>query len=130
MDDHYQSPTANISQLVSSLEVLECDQYHALNERYQNYQNHYHPPPWLTAEIKLYGHQNFRPYLDTGNFIRRRNERERARVRNVNEGFERLRDALPLTSTQRDKRLSKVETLRLAINYIRHLQAILNEDND
>src|SRR5690625_5041698 len=62
--------------------------------------------------------------LDSTTFIRRRNERERTRVRNVNEGFEKLRGHLPLMANQRDKRLSKVETLRLAISYIKHLQQL------
>lgn len=58
-------------------------------------------------------------------FIRKRNERERIRVRNVNEGYARLRDHLPLEPTE--KRLSKVETLRGAIKYIKLLQNILSD---
>lgn len=81
-------------------------------------------------------------HLDTGTFIRRRNERERTRVRNVNEGFERLRAHLPpiyatptghsSSGQQRERkpvesrRLSKVETLRLAIAYIKQLQEALS----
>jgi len=60
-------------------------------------------------------------------FIRKRNERERMRVRNVNEGYASLRDHLPLEPT--DKRLSKVETLRGAIRYIKLLESLL-ENND
>ncbi|XP_048864342.1 achaete-scute homolog 4-like [Brienomyrus brachyistius] len=56
-------------------------------------------------------------------FIRKRNERERQRVRCVNEGYARLREHLP--QEFEDKRLSKVETLRAAINYIKHLQRVL-----
>ncbi|XP_062971843.1 achaete-scute homolog 4 [Cynocephalus volans] len=56
-------------------------------------------------------------------FLRKRNERERQRVRCVNEGYARLRDHLPRQLT--DKRLSKVETLRAAIGYIKHLQELL-----
>ncbi|XP_037369576.1 achaete-scute homolog 4 [Talpa occidentalis] len=56
-------------------------------------------------------------------FLRKRNERERQRVRCVNEGYARLRDHLPRELA--DKRLSKVETLRAAIGYIRHLQELL-----
>lgn len=74
----------------------------------------------------FYGQYNL---LDTTTFIRRRNERERTRVRNVNDGFERLRNHLPLLPNQRDKRLSKVETLRLAIAYIKQLQEALLLDN-
>ena len=64
--------------------------------------------------------------LDTTTFIRKRNERERTRVRNVNEGFDRLRTHLPLLPNQKDKRLSKVETLRFAIEYIKQLQDLLD----
>ncbi|XP_029351376.1 achaete-scute homolog 4-like [Echeneis naucrates] len=57
-------------------------------------------------------------------FIRKRNERERHRVRCVNEGYARLREHLP--QEFEDKRLSKVETLRAAIDYIKHLQNLLD----
>ncbi|XP_077531386.1 uncharacterized protein LOC144143493 [Haemaphysalis longicornis] len=63
-------------------------------------------------------------------FIRRRNERERQRVRHVNDGFERLRCRLPLPARDKDRRLSKVETLRYAISYIRHLQRTLGMADD
>lgn len=56
-------------------------------------------------------------------FIHKRNERERHRVRCVNEGYARLRDHLPRELA--GKRLSKVETLRAAIGYIKHLQELL-----
>ncbi|NXQ34097.1 ASCL4 protein, partial [Alaudala cheleensis] len=57
-------------------------------------------------------------------FIRKRNERERQRVRCVNEGYTRLKEHLPKEFA--DKRLSKVETLRAAISYIKHLQNLLD----
>ncbi|XP_028934651.2 achaete-scute homolog 4 [Ornithorhynchus anatinus] len=57
-------------------------------------------------------------------FIRKRNERERQRVRCVNEGYARLREHLPQELA--DKRLSKAETLRAAIGYIKHLQSLLD----
>ncbi|XP_074605460.1 uncharacterized protein LOC141858573 [Brevipalpus obovatus] len=67
--------------------------------------------------------------LDNRTIVRRRNERERTRVRNVNEGFERLRQHLPSMRNQKEKRLSKVETLREAINYIRYLQNQLSKED-
>lgn len=60
--------------------------------------------------------------------IRRRNERERERVRCVNEGYIRLKEHLPIEN--KDKRISKVETLRGAIKYIKHLQKLLGKDAD
>ncbi|XP_052809388.1 achaete-scute homolog 4-like [Mya arenaria] len=60
--------------------------------------------------------------------FRRRNERERDRVRNVNEGYLKLKEHLPLENKER--RLSKVETLRLAIDYIKCLQQVLSDQRD
>ena len=62
---------------------------------------------------------------NNSSFIRKRNEKERARVKNVNEGFDRLRRHLPASIYKKEKRLSKVETLRLAISYIQQLNSIL-----
>ncbi|XP_076336156.1 uncharacterized protein LOC143239175 [Tachypleus tridentatus] len=70
-------------------------------------------------------YSNYEYWLEPS-FICRRNERERLRVRSVNDGFERLRNHLPL----RDRRLSKVETLRMAINYIRDLENKLKETGE
>ncbi|KAK2821101.1 hypothetical protein Q7C36_020444 [Tachysurus vachellii] len=58
-------------------------------------------------------------------FIQKRNERERQRVKCVNQGYAKLREHLPGTAA--DKRLSKVETLRAAIQYIKHLQRLVDE---
>lgn len=59
-------------------------------------------------------------------FIQKRNERERQRVKCVNQGYAKLRDHLPGRSS--DKRLSKVETLRAAIRYIKYLQGLVEEE--
>ncbi|UXI15973.1 MAK10-like protein [Sarcoptes scabiei] len=69
--------------------------------------------------------EGYTSFFDASTFIKRRNERERTRVRNVNDGFERLQNHLPLLPNQRYKRLSKVETLRTAIAYIKHLESLL-----
>ncbi|XP_061167700.1 achaete-scute homolog 2-like [Saccostrea echinata] len=61
-------------------------------------------------------------------FIRKRNERERDRVRCVNDGYARLKEQLPLEN--KHKRISKVEILRRAIDYIKYLNAILETDNE
>uniref|UniRef100_A0A0R3RM90 BHLH domain-containing protein n=1 Tax=Elaeophora elaphi TaxID=1147741 RepID=A0A0R3RM90_9BILA len=55
--------------------------------------------------------------------VLRRNERERKRVQQVNLGFIHLRDRVPHSATS--KKLSKVETLREAARYIKHLQDLL-----
>jgi achaete-scute complex protein len=58
--------------------------------------------------------------------IRRRNERERERVRCVNDGYIRLKEHLPIKN--KNKRISKVETLRGAIRYIKYLQTVLGDE--
>lgn len=74
--------------------------------------------------FSFHGHLGVYDYSFEPTFIRKRNERERQRVRCVNEGYARLREHLP--QEFEDKRLSKVETLRAAINYINHLQGLLD----
>ncbi|XP_068745010.1 achaete-scute homolog 1-like [Montipora capricornis] len=59
--------------------------------------------------------------------ILRRNERERNRVKLVSDGFATLRKHIP--TTPMNKKLSKVETLRTAIEYIKYLQRMLSESN-
>lgn len=58
--------------------------------------------------------------------LRRRNERERDRVKCVNDGYLRLKEHLPIEN--KDKRISKVETLRSAIKYIKYLRRLLGEE--
>lgn len=62
-------------------------------------------------------------YTLHSNSVARRNERERNRVRFINKTFSRLRQHLPCSEK---KKLSKVDTLRTAIRYIKHLQHILD----
>lgn len=58
--------------------------------------------------------------------VARRNERERNRVKLVNHGFANLRQQLP--NGANNKKMSKVETLRSAVSYIRQLQLLLDEE--
>lgn len=74
--------------------------------------------PVLPAPFGLY-ERPFEPVL-----VQRRNERERQRVRCVNQGYTKLRNHLP--GQNRAKRLSKVETLRAAIRYIKFLQDLMD----
>ncbi|XP_007259060.2 achaete-scute homolog 1a [Astyanax mexicanus] len=57
--------------------------------------------------------------------VARRNERERNRVKLVNSGFATLREHVPHGAA--NKKMSKVETLRSAVEYIRALQQLLDE---
>lgn len=65
----------------------------------------------------------------------KRNARERNRVRYINNCFDVLRDILPSTlnqevpnETAHQRKLSKVETLKQAIDYIKLLTNILQQD--
>lgn len=51
------------------------------------------------------------------------NERERQRMHKLNNAFQALREAIPHVKT--DKKLSKIETLTLAKNYIKSLTSII-----
>ncbi|XP_031623538.1 achaete-scute complex protein T8 [Contarinia nasturtii] len=74
--------------------------------------------------------------------VARRNARERNRVKQVNNGFAALRDRIPEEVAEAFeaqgngrgsiKKLSKVETLRMAVEYIRSLEHLLeiNHDSD
>lgn len=75
--------------------------------------------------------------------VARRNARERNRVKQVNNGFATLRSHIPpsvaaaLTteksnsrSSSASKKLSKVETLKMAVEYIRSLQQMLDDHNN
>ncbi|XP_050048415.1 uncharacterized protein [Dermacentor andersoni] len=55
--------------------------------------------------------------------VARRNERERNRVRLVNMGFAALRQHVP--NFTQNKKMSKVDTLRSAVDYIKALQELL-----
>ncbi|PVD28039.1 hypothetical protein C0Q70_10620 [Pomacea canaliculata] len=61
--------------------------------------------------------------------VARRNERERNRVKLINMTFATLREHLPQYASKggKNRKMSKVETLRAAIDYIRQLQT-LTED--
>ncbi|KAH8396159.1 hypothetical protein KR222_004257, partial [Zaprionus bogoriensis] len=81
------------------------------------------------------------PLLIGGASVVRRNARERNRVKQVNNGFSQLRQHIPvaiiadLSNGRRgigpgaNKKLSKVSTLRMAVEYIRRLQRLI-DDND
>ncbi|XP_013108053.1 achaete-scute complex protein T3 [Stomoxys calcitrans] len=77
---------------------------------------------------------NAMPYGEQLPSVARRNARERNRVKQVNNGFSNLRQHIPqsvinaLSSGGRgaSKKLSKVDTLRIAVEYIRGLQDLLD----
>ncbi|PAA56165.1 hypothetical protein BOX15_Mlig020777g1 [Macrostomum lignano] len=54
------------------------------------------------------------------------NQRERKRMRSINAAFDGLRRRLPIEQKE-DRKLSKVETLKYAIQYIKNLAEVLRE---
>ena len=66
--------------------------------------------------------------------VARRNERERNRVKLINNTFSRLREHIPAALMneapgKKSKKLSKVDTLRGAIDYIKGLKQLLDESD-
>lgn len=57
------------------------------------------------------------------------NMRERRRMKSINDAFEALRTCIP-SNVQAERRLSKVDTLRLAIRYISYLADIVQTCDD
>lgn len=102
----------------------------------KNYVTH-DSPPNLQYRKKVHFRTN--PYTGPqAASIARRNARERNRVKQVNDGFNALRRHLPasvvaaLSGGARrgsGKKLSKVDTLRMVVEYIRYLQQLLDESD-
>ncbi|KAI5634336.1 helix-loop-helix DNA-binding domain-containing protein [Phthorimaea operculella] len=83
---------------------------------------------------KTYLHQ---PYPTQPASVARRNARERNRVKQVNNGFAALRQHIPSAVASAlaggrgaSRKLSKVDTLRLAVEYIKSLKRLLEESED
>uniref|UniRef100_A0A8C9SGG7 BHLH domain-containing protein n=1 Tax=Scleropages formosus TaxID=113540 RepID=A0A8C9SGG7_SCLFO len=82
-------------------------------------------PPFIPYLPTFHGHFGVYECPFEPAFIQKRNERERQRVKCVNQGYAKLREHLP--GGTGDKRLSKVETLRAAIRYIKQLQELVTQ---
>ena len=74
----------------------------------------------MKSSYKHVPHREKAPHL-----VARRNARERRRVQAVNNAFIRLRRHVPYEN--KHKRLSKVKTLRIAIDYINEMQAMVDD---
>ncbi|CAG5056113.1 unnamed protein product [Parnassius apollo] len=94
------------------------------------------PAPVDTSRCKKksYIHQ---PYPTQPASVARRNARERNRVKQVNNGFAALRQHIPTAVTAAlaggrgsSRKLSKVDTLRLAVEYIKSLKRLLEESEE
>lgn len=93
------------------------------------------------SKSPFHPHLAIAPYPQQPASVQRRNARERNRVKQVNNGFANLRQHIPsevigalATEGQSppvgrgaSKKLSKVDTLKLAVEYIRRLQDLIDE---
>lgn len=101
-----------------------------------NMQNIQQLAPGPMMAKKKYTYVNM-PYGEQLPSVARRNARERNRVKQVNNGFANLRQHIPQTVINTlsnggrgaSKKLSKVDTLRIAVEYIRGLQDLLDSTN-
>lgn len=126
--DYAPASNASVELLASPTYDYEIRANTSLADHWVTLHHHHHQQQAYEPGFHQYSLLAY-PYLQEclgePGFIRKRNERERMRVRNVNEGYARLREHLPLEPSE--KRLSKVETLRGAIKYIKLLQRILDD---
>ena len=85
------------------------------------------PPPPGRALRRRGAYSAYVPSPQPTNVLRR-NARERNRVKQVNHGFTALRNHIP--GAAKNKKLSKVDTLRRAMEYIESLQRLLEEHSE
>lgn len=101
---------------LSDLDALDSDEYDSSPKRESDDEN--------TSTSKINKRKRRRPRL-TGLSKQRQaaNARERSRTHSVNSAFNALRVLIPTEPS--DRKLSKIETLRLASSYIAHLGSML-----
>ncbi|XP_055684750.1 achaete-scute complex protein T3-like [Lutzomyia longipalpis] len=90
----------------------------------------------LKGGKKRMTYSHLSPYPGPPPSVERRNARERNRVKQVNNGFDKLRQHIPQKIVEVEnggrgasKKLSKVDTLKLAVKYIQGLQSLLEENS-
>lgn len=98
----------------------------SMRQRHQQQQHHHQQQQQPNSHRRNSQHQNQVKPVFTA--VQRRNERERNRVKLINMTFATLREHLPSgTKGNRSKKMSKVETLKAAIEYIRYLRQLVDE---
>ena len=101
---------------------------HRLSSRtlQQRVQQHVTPQGSSSKKKKVKSTYKHVPHCEKApHLVAKRNARERRRVMAVNNAFTRLRKHVPCEN--RNKRISKVKTLKIAIDYIYYLQDLIDE---
>ncbi|XP_063374296.1 achaete-scute complex protein T3-like [Cydia amplana] len=95
------------------------------------------PAPVDPSRCKKKSSYLHQPYPSQPASVARRNARERNRVKQVNNGFAALRQHIPSAVSAAlaggrgaSRKLSKVDTLRLAVEYIKSLKRLLEESEE
>ncbi|XP_043267422.1 achaete-scute complex protein T3-like [Venturia canescens] len=111
-------------------------------QQHQNQQQQQHHQQNNCKRTKMYQSTPYGTVPHQPASVARRNARERNRVKQVNNGFATLRQHIPQSVAQAlggntagthggsragSKKLSKVETLRMAVEYIRSLQRLIDD---
>ncbi|XP_045480396.1 achaete-scute complex protein T8-like [Harmonia axyridis] len=135
----------------SSLNIIACNTVHKnvlqqSNNQQKDYQQHFPAKNFSKDEILLTNPARKKTMKTSAKdgmksnpqilAVARRNARERNRVKQVNNGFANLRERIPNfiaasyeSGRGNNKKLSKVETLRMAVEYIRSLEDLLALDD-
>ncbi|KAG7305481.1 hypothetical protein JYU34_009550 [Plutella xylostella] len=111
--------------------------YQSLGHNQQNAQRRLAPAPMDPSRCKKKSSYLHQQYPAQPASVARRNARERNRVKQVNNGFAALRQHIPsavsaaiIGGRGSSRKLSKVDTLKLAVEYIRSLKRLLEEGED
>ncbi|XP_022214595.2 achaete-scute complex protein T3 [Drosophila obscura] len=137
MQHHQQGQQQQLQQhqqLIAPKMPLGNSQLQNMQQQHQHQQTNSSAGPMLAK--KKFNNYNPMPYGEPQMpSVARRNARERNRVKQVNNGFVNLRQHLPQTVINAlsnggrgaSKKLSKVDTLKIAVEYIRGLQDMLGD---
>jgi hypothetical protein len=146
----------NNTEILFESSIMRSNEYNNNNNNNNNSYFQYEDENQCSTEMMNYEQQQMYYYnkqLVLKSKLEKRNARERKRVQQVNLEFQKLRkllinvktknkqqeekmdfdedfDETPNSQINSNKRISKVKTLRCAIDYIKHLQDILINDND
>lgn len=109
---HSQSPEMKSTLVSSTVQLLPKNSAFDIEEELPNSEKHSRKSSPLDVRLRRL----------------RANDRERRRIQSINGAMEALRRVIP--NTQNDRKVTKLQLLKLAQNYIRHLSEILTTNNN